>query len=350
MSFIDTVKETVRKRVQEEPLRLILSEASDPRVLLAGIETLGQGLATEVHLVGETKKIQDTAASLNLAPGADLNTIGLFIHDPAQSERLDEFAALLHEIAPKEYGSPAEARHDAALPLYYASILHRLGVADIHVAGAVETSAAVIRAYFRILKTNRKEGIATSYFLLESPGVELGQNGVLLLADCAVNVNPSPKMLARIAYQTGNIAKEVFSIDTNLALLSYSTKGSGSGEPVEATLEAAAELEKLQPDFTWEGEMQADAAIVPEVSDRKAPGNSLVGKANVLIFPDLQSGNIAYKLIERFGKARAYGPVMVGLGKTASDLSRGCSMEDIVGTYAVAAFHHLAKMAQNPEN
>lgn len=340
MTFIDSIKETVRTTVKQRPLSVIFSEASDARVLKAALAILEEGLAAKVHLVGSPESIEATAKE----NGIDLAALPDFvIHNPEASSRTDEFSQLLLETAPKEYHSVEEARHDVLQPLYYASLLHKIGEADIHVAGAVETSADVIRAYFRVLKTNRREGIATSYFLVESPDATMGQNGVLLLADCAVNINPSPKMLARIALQTGNIAKEIFSLDTKLALLSYSTKGSGSGEQVEAVREAGEELQKMNPEFVYEVEMQADAAIVPEVSQRKAPGNALQGAANVLIFPDLQSGNIAYKLIERFGRARAYGPIMFGLGKTASDLSRGCSSEDIVGTYAVAAFHHLKK-------
>jgi phosphate acetyltransferase len=201
----------------------------------------------------------------------------------------------------------------------------------------------VISTFFHILKTNRKEGIASSFFLMQSPNAQLGENGFFLFSDCAVNIDPSPKKLARIAYQMGNLARDIFGFSPRVAILSYSTKGSGSGVQVDLIRETGEELQKLNPDFPFETEMQLDAAIHPGVSNRKAPGNSLEGRANVFIFPDLQSGNIGYKLAERVGGCQAYGPVMVGLQNVASDLSRGCSSEDIVGTFIVSAFYQLKK-------
>jgi len=329
--------EKFKEHAKGSPLSVILSEGEDLRVMGAAGDILRAGYATQVTIIGNTEIIKTRAIE------HDIDLGGINVLEPQKSELLDTLAQRLLELRSAEFTTLESARERACNALVFGALLHESGYADIHISGAVQTSAAVIRAFFHIIKQNRKEGMAASFFFMDGLDPRWGQNGAMLFADCAVNIDPGPKQLARIANQTGNIAKKVFGFDTKLSLLSYSTKGSGEGELVEAVLEAGRELEKLQPGFTWEVEMQADAAIIPEVGDRKAPGNAVKGQSNVLIFPDLQSGNIAYKLVERLAGARAYGPIMVGLNKTATDLSRGCSRDDITGTFLVASYYHLKK-------
>ncbi len=331
MEFLEKLK----KEVKAHPLSLVLSEGDDARVIAAARQIKDQGLASKIFLVGNPEKIRQNSAGVSLD--------GIEIENPMDSSHRDAFAGRLLELRAREYKSKEEAMKGVENRVYFGSLMQEAGIADIHVSGAVETSADVLKAFFYIVKTNKKEGIATSFFLVETPNPNLGENGVLFLSDCAVNIAPNPKQLAKIAYAVGNIAKDIFGLDAKLSLLSYSTKGSGSGELVDKVLETGRELEALNPSFTFEAEMQSDASIVPEVSQRKAPGNKLGGKANVLIFPNLEAGNIGYKLVERFGNAKAYGPVMAGLNKVASDLSRGTDIESIVGSYVVSAYYHLKK-------
>ncbi|MDH4261811.1 MAG: phosphate acyltransferase [Spirochaetia bacterium] len=329
--------EKFKNHAKENPLSVILSEGDDLRVIGAAKDIHQSGFAKKVTIIGNTENIK------NLADKNKINLEEVEIIDPDKSDMIENLTKRLFEIRSSDYASLEEARREATNPLVFGTLLHESGYADIHISGAVETSAAVIRAFFQIIRKNRKEGMPASFFFVDGLDPKWGENGALLFADCAVNISPGPKQLAHIAHQTGNIAKNIFGFNTRLSLLSYSTKGSGSGELVDAVLEAGRELEKLNPDFLFEVEMQSDAAIVPEVSERKAHGNSVEGRSNVLIFPDLQSGNIAYKLVERFAGAHAYGPIMVGLNKTSTDLSRGCSRDDITGTFLVASYYHLKK-------
>ena len=333
MLWLDKFRENARKT----PLSVILSEGEDVRVMGAASDIRREGIAKAVSIIGNTALIQKKAVEEKI----DLN--GIEIIEPAASDKLDALTARLFELRGSDYSSLEEARENAKNPLIFGTLLHESSYADIHISGAVETSASVIRAFYHIIRQNRKEGIPASFFFMDGFDPKWGENGAMLFSDCAVNINPGARQLARIANQTGLIAKKVFGFNTKLSLLSYSTKGSGTGELVDAVLEAGRELEKLKPEFSYEVEMQADAAIVPDVSERKAPGNSTGGNSNVLIFPDLQSGNIAYKLVERLAGAHAYGPIIVGLNKTATDLSRGCTRPDIVGTFLVASYYHLKK-------
>lgn len=331
MEFLEKLK----KDVKANPLSLVLSEGDDPRVISAAAQIKDEGLASKIFLIGDKEKITANAGATSLE--------GLEIIDPRTSEYRNQFAERLKELRAREYKTIEEAMKGVENRVYFGSLMHEAGMADIHVSGAVETSADVLKAFFYIVKSNKKEGIATSFFLVESPQKHLGDNGVLLLADCAVNISPNPKQLAKIAYAVGNIAKDIFGLDAKLSILSYSTKGSGGGELVEKVIETGSELAAMEPAFTFESEMQSDASLVPEVSDRKAPENKIGGKANVLIFPNLEAGNIGYKLVERFGAAKAYGPIMVGLNKVSSDLSRGTDIESIVGSYVASAYYHLKK-------
>jgi len=335
MALLEKIKTDVRTK----PPSVIFSEGDDARVIGAASDIIKEGLATEVTLIGNPEDIKTVAAKQNIP----LHNIRFI--DPLHSELSKEFADRLVELQPKHYNKKS-ALETVKNRVFFGSLLHESGRADLHISGAVETSADVIRAYYQVLKKNRKEGVSTSFFIMYREKSEHQPETVYFFADCAVSITPSPKYLARIAYNVANIAKEVYNIEPRVALLTYSTKGSGEGEPVDAILETGQELKKLNPSFVYDIELQSDTALSRDVAKRKAPDSPIQGDANVLIFPDLSAGNIGYKLAERFGGLSALGPVMVGLGKHASDLSRGCSRDDIVGTYAITAYYHLVKSGE----
>lgn len=323
-------------QVRQKPVRVIYSEGEDSRVVKAAQVMLEKKLAEKIILIGNPEQIKKQLGSFDQSQ--------LEVFDPQDSTLNTEMAEKLMEIKGKDFPTLEEAKVAAKDRVLFGALLHVSGKADLHVAGAVETSAHVIRTFYSTLKLDRKAKMATSFFLMISEQEDLGQNGNLLFADCAVNIKPKPKQLGRIAYLVGNVAKDIFEFDTRLAFLTYSTKGSGAGEDVKNTLEAKEELAKLKPDFIFDSEYQADAALVPNVAVQKIPNredDKIEGKANVLIFPDINAGNISYKIAQRFGNMRALGPLMVGLNYFASDLSRGCTAQDIVDTTAALAYYYL---------
>lgn len=323
-------------QVRQKPVRVIYSEGEDPRVVKAAQVLLEKKLVEKIILIGNPEIIKEQLGTFDQTH--------LKIIDPQDSVLNTEMAEKLMEIKSKDYPTLEEAKNAAQERVLLGALLHVSGKADLHVAGAVETSAHVIRTFYSILKLDRKAKMATSFFLMISEQENLGHRGSLLFSDCAVNIKPNPKQLGRIAYLVGNIAKNVFEFDARVAFLTYSTKGSGAGEDVTNVIQAKEELAKLQPDFIFDSEYQADAALVPDVAARKIPNrneDNIEGKANVLIFPDINAGNISYKVAQRFGNMRALGPVMVGLNYFASDLSRGCTAQDIVDTTAALAYYYL---------
>jgi len=222
-------------------------------------------------------------------------------------------------------------------PLYYAAMDTRAGCADGFVAGAVHTTPDMVRASILCLGVDKHIGLACSCFIMDVPDCEYGQNGLFIYADCGVITDPDAQQLASIALAAAEMGSKILDMPPRLAFLSYSTKGSAKGRSVEKMVEALKILKKKAPRLEADGELQVDAAIVPEVARIKSPGNPMAGKANILIFPDLSAGNISYKLTQRLAKARALGPILLGLSKPCSDLSRGCSAEDIVDCAAVTA-------------
>ncbi|MES0489478.1 MAG: phosphate acyltransferase [Leptospirales bacterium] len=335
MSLLENLKTVIRTK----PPSLVFSEGDDERIVAAAVDLIREGLAKEITLIGNPEIINSLAAK----QGIKLNNIRFI--DPNHNDLQEKFAERLVTLQPKYYDMES-AREAVKNRLVFGTLFHETGMANVHITGAVETSADVIRTFYQVLKTNRKEGLATSFFMMYREKSETQPEMVSFFADCAVNISPSPKYLARIAYQVGNIAKDVYNIEPRAALLTYSTKGSGSGEPVDAIIQAGQELEKLNPSFVYDVELQADTALSADVAQRKAPKSPIQGNANVFIFPDLSSGNIGYKLAQQFGGLSALGPVMVGLGKHASDLSRGCNKEEIIGTYVITAYYHLVKSGQ----
>ena len=326
MSMIEKVYAKARADVK----RIVLPEGEEERTLLAAAKLKAEGLAEPI-LLGKEETIRREAARV----GADLR--GLTLLDPETSEKTEAYAYALYELR-KAKGLTREAAADLARdPMYYGILMVKLSDADGLVSGAVHTTGDMLRPALQIIKTRPGIHIVSSSFLMNCPNRELGDEGLLVYADCIVNPCPTAEELAEIAVTSAHTAHDLCGVEVpRVALLSFSTKGSASHELVTKVQKAVALAHALDPDLLLDGELQPDAALVPEVGAKKAPGSAVAGRANVLIFPDLQSGNIGYKLTQRIGGAEAYA-VLQGLAKPCNDLSRGCSVQDIVNTAALTA-------------
>ena len=326
MSMIEKVYAKARADVK----RIVLPEGEEERTLLAAAKLKAEGLAEPI-LLGKEETIRREAARV----GADLR--GLTLLDPETSEKTEAYADALYELR-KAKGLTREAAADLARdPMYYGILMVKLGDADGLVSGAVHTTGDMLRPALQIIKTRPGIHIVSSSFLMNCPNHDLGDDGLLVYADCIVNPCPTAEELAEIAVTSAHTAHDLCGVEVpRVALLSFSTKGSASHELVSKVQKAVALAHALDPDLLLDGELQPDAALVPEVGAKKAPGSEVAGRANVLIFPDLQSGNIGYKLTQRIGGAEAYA-VLQGLAKPCNDLSRGCSVQDIVNTAALTA-------------
>ena len=326
MSMIEKVYAKARADVK----RIVLPEGEEERTLLAAAKLKAEGLAEPI-LLGKEETIRREAARV----GADLR--GLTLLDPETSEKTEAYADALYELR-KAKGLTREAAADLARdPMYYGILMVKLSDADGLVSGAVHTTGDMLRPALQIIKTRPGIHIVSSSFLMNCPNHDLGDDGLLVYADCIVNPCPTAEELAEIAVTSAHTAHDLCGVEVpRVALLSFSTKGSASHELVSKVQKAVALAHALDPDLLLDGELQPDAALVPEVGAKKAPGSAVAGRANVLIFPDLQSGNIGYKLTQRIGGAEAYA-VLQGLAKPCNDLSRGCSVQDIVNTAALTA-------------
>lgn len=326
MSMIEKVYAKARADVK----RIVLPEGEEERTLLAAAKLKAEGLAEPI-LLGKEETIRREAARV----GADLR--GLTLLDPETSEKTEAYADALYELR-KAKGLTREAAADLARdPMYYGILMVKLSDADGLVSGAVHTTGDMLRPALQIIKTRPGIHIVSSSFLMNCPNHDLGDDGLLVYADCIVNPCPTAEELAEIAVTSAHTAHDLCGVEVpRVALLSFSTKGSASHELVTKVQKAVALAHELDPDLLLDGELQPDAALVPEVGAKKAPGSAVAGRANVLIFPDLQSGNIGYKLTQRIGGAEAYA-VLQGLAKPCNDLSRGCSVQDIVNTAALTA-------------
>jgi phosphate acetyltransferase len=327
--------ERVWERAREAQKRIVLPETEDERTLLAA-EMITKARLGQVILIGKEEEVHKKAKE------AGANIEGLPIIDPDKFEKFDEYAQKLYEIRKGKISSVEEAAKLLKDYLYFGTMMVKLDDADGMVAGASHTTADVLRPAFQIIKTAPGISIASAYFAMIVPDCPYGENGFFLYADSGGHPNPTAEELADIAITTCLTMKNIFGVEeAYCAMLSYSTKGSATHPIVDKVIEATKIANKKRPDLLIDGELQGDAALVPEIGKKKAPGSPVAGRANVLIFPDLNAGNIAYKLTERLAKAEAYGPLIQGLDKPVNDLSRGCKPTDIVNVAAVVAVKAL---------
>jgi phosphate acetyltransferase len=333
-----TVLERIYDKARQSKKTIVLPEGPEPRVLRAARSIADKGLAAPV-LLGNTYEIQAKSAEI----GISLD--GIQVVNPKDSPKRDEYAHTLHEMRKHKGMSYWDARTMLEDEQYYAVLMLKEGDADGEVSGAVHSTADTVRPALQVLKTQPGVSTVSSSFLMVIPDCEYCPDGILVYADCALVIDPSAEQLVEIAYSTSQTARDLADLEPKVAMLSFSTKGSAKHEFAAKVAQAAALFGEKYPDIECDGELQVDAALVPWIGEAKAPQSRVAGRANVLIFPDIQAGNIAYKLTQRLAGAQAIGPILQGVAKPVNDLSRGCSAEDIVNVTAITAVQAASRNA-----
>lgn len=327
MAFIDSIKE----RAKQDIKTIVLPETDDRRTLIAAEKIVKEGIANIV-MVGKEEKIRDGAKWLEV----DLDQIKVV--DPENTDKLDEYVELLYQIRKEKNMTPEKARGILLNDyLTFGVMMVKAKDADGMVAGACHATADVLRPSLQILKTAPGVKLVSGFFILDVPDCEYGADGTFLFADCGLNQDPTAEELADIADTSAKSFTTLVGQKPIIAMLSHSSKGSAKHPLVDKVVEATRIAQERYPHLILDGELQPDAALVPAIAQSKAPGSEVAGKANVLIFPNLDCGNISYKLVQRLGKADAYGPMLQGISRPVNDLSRGCSADDIVGVVALTA-------------
>ncbi|WP_026834924.1 phosphate acetyltransferase [Eubacterium xylanophilum] len=314
--------------LKKDPKKIVFTEGADPRILEASSRLLASTFLTPI-LIGNPDEVNEAAEE------SGFNIRGAQIIDPNNYDRIDEMVDLLCEIRKSKGMTPEKARKVVSQANYFGTMLVKMGIADALLGGATYSTADTVRPALQIIKTKPENSIVSSVFILVRPSAT-GANEVLAMADCAINISPSEDELAEIAVEAAKCAK-VFGIDPKVAFLSYSTFGSGSGESVDKMRNAAAKAKKLNPDLPVEGELQFDAAVAPRVAKTKCPQSEVAGYANTFIFPDINAGNIGYKMAQRLGQFDAYGPILLGLNAPINDLSRGCNALEVYSMAIITA-------------
>lgn len=326
MSFIENIKQ----RAKQDIKTIILPEAEDKRVLESASKVIAQGFA-KVILLGNKAQIENDSKEYNI------NLTGVEIIDIPSSTKKQEYAQKLFELRQAKGMTEEEASKLIEEPIYYGMMMLKLGEADGLVSGAAHSTSNTLRPALQILKTAPNTKLVSAFFVMCVPNCEYGEHGTFIYGDSGLVENPNADELSEIAISSSKSFKQLVGEEPKVAMLSYSTYGSAKSELTEKVIEATKLVKEKEPNLIVDGELQVDAAIIPEVSKSKAPGSPIEGNANVLIFPDLNAGNISYKLTQRLAKAEAYGPLCQGIAKPVNDLSRGCSADDIVGVVAITA-------------
>ncbi len=321
MGFIDRMKEEARSKM----LKLVLPEGKDSRIISAAKILIDEKLVSQVSLVGDKDLIKKTADSI----GVKLSDKIVLIN-PAESGKLDDYAKEYFELRKSKGITEAQAREEIKDVLHWGAMMVRKGDANAMVAGSEHSTGAVASASLKIIKTAPGVKNASSCFVMDKPGSEWGYNGSMIFSDCGFIIDPTAEQLADIVVAAADSCRCFLLTEPKIAMLSFSTKGSASHETVDRVTKALEIIKSTHPELEIDGELQLDAAVVAEVGQRKAPGSKVAGYANTLIFPNLNAGNIGYKLTQRFGGFDAYGPIFQGFAKPVSDLSRGCNINDVV--------------------
>lgn len=328
MTFIENIK----KRAKEDIKTIVLPEAEDIRILEATQQVLKEQYAN-IILVGNKEKIEKKAKENNI------NIIGAEIVDPNNSEKHDEYVNLLYELRKHKGMTIEQAKELVKDPVYYGMLMIKdeQTNADGLVSGAAHSTSDTLRPALQILKTAPGTKLVSAFFVMVVPDCEYGEKGTFIFADSGLNENPDSEALSEIAISSSKSFKQLVQKEPKVAMLSYSTYGSAKSELTQKVIEATQKVKEKEQELKVDGELQLDAAIIPEIAEMKAPGSPLKGQANVLVFPNLDCGNIGYKLVQRLGKAEAYGPLCQGIAKPVNDLSRGCNSKDVAGVVAITA-------------